>query len=71
VEAQAPVNTYVLDEEGLREFYSGSREFSSWGGFTTRREHHQEIRLPFRGSWYLIVLNPSDSPVAVSYEVLY
>jgi len=66
-----PVTTWILDDDGLREFNSGRKDITSYyGGFTHRYKHHQEIRLPFRGWWYLIIENDSRSePAAVSYEV--
>ena len=64
----APVDTYILDEEGLKEFNKGG-DVSYYGGFTNRYEHHQELRLPFRGSWYLLIVNRNSQPVAVHYDV--
>jgi hypothetical protein len=71
VEAEGPVDTFVLDEEGLVEFNSRNPYvYSYYGGFPYRRSHHQELRLPFRGWWYLVINNPSKKePVAVHYEV--
>lgn len=68
----APVTTWVLDEEGLKEFNSGAEHIDSYyGGFPSRRFHQQEIRLPFRqGYWYLIIENEdSKRPSAVTYDV--
>lgn len=66
-----PVTTWVLDEEGLKEFNNGRKDiFSYYGGFANRYKHHQELRLPFRGWWYLIIENTShDDPAAVHYDV--
>jgi hypothetical protein len=71
VEAEPPVDTFVLDEDGLKEFNRGDEYiFSYYGGFTNRRKHHQEIRLPFRGWWYLIIKNSNKrESAAVHYEV--
>ena len=71
VEADRPVNTYVVDREGLEQFSHGRPEFPAYGGFARRKRHFQEVRLPFRGPWYLIVLNPSDKPATVHYQVRY
>lgn len=70
VEASSPVDTYILDEEGLREFYS-RREWieSYYGGFSNRYEHHQEIKMPFRGWAYLIIKNARSESVGVHYEL--
>jgi hypothetical protein len=66
-----PVTTWVLDEKGLKEFNSGKEDVSSYyGGFAQRYKHHQELKLPFSGWWYLIIENNShDDPAAVHYEV--
>lgn len=65
-----PVTTYVVDEQGLKEFNRGEDIGSYYGGFTKRYKHHQELRLPFRGKWYLLVVNPSHrDSVAVHYDV--
>ena len=72
VEAERPVTTYILDREGMDE-YMGRKSYvtSYYGGFPTRRNHHQEIRLPFRGWWWLVIQNDDEKrPVAVHYEVL-
>lgn len=69
VEAERPVNTHVLDEEGLKYYYD-ARDFSSYGGLNRRREHVQELRLPFLGWWFLIIENPSSKEsIAVHYDV--
>lgn len=72
VEADQPVDTFVLDRNGLMEFLDGKDDYiySYYGGFTNRYKHHQEIKLPFRGWWYLIIRNPNKKEsVAVHYEV--
>jgi hypothetical protein len=69
VEANRPVDTYILDENGLEDFYSRKQRFESWGGFTRRYEHHEQITLPFKGWAYLIIKNSQDESVAVHYEL--
>lgn len=70
VEANRPVDTFVLDEEGLNEFLGNKKTiYSYYGGFSNRRLHHQELRLPFTGWWYLVIDNPHKEPVALHYEV--
>jgi hypothetical protein len=69
VEASSPVDTYVLDDEGLWEFYHKEWIESYFGGFNNRYEHHQEIKLPFRGWAYLVIKNPRSSSVAVHFEL--
>jgi hypothetical protein len=71
VESDKPVTTYVLDEEGLDQFYNGRAEYitSYYGGFSGRRKHYQQLKLPFKGDWYLVIKNDQDKAVAVHYEV--
>jgi hypothetical protein len=70
VEADRPVDTYILDDEGLNEFLGkGEDVYSYYGGFYNRYKHHQELRLPFQGWWYLVIDNQNREPVAVHYEV--
>lgn len=68
VSANLPVSTYVLDEDGYDAFQQGE-SIPSYGGFTDRREHHQELILPFRGRWVLLIVNKLNEDVAVSYDV--
>jgi hypothetical protein len=68
VEAEQPVDTFVVDEDGFREFEAG-RQCTIYGGFEGQQEHRQEVRVPYEGTWYLIISNPSYQPVAVHHEV--
>ena len=75
VEADRPVDTFVLDQEGLLEFEDRAESvYSYYGGFARRREHHQELRLPpnvrAEGFWYLVINNRNNESAAVHYEVL-
>lgn len=72
VEADQPVDTYVLDDKGLEEFDHGKNAYiySYYGGFANRRHHQQELRLPFRGYWHLLIVSHNEEHVAVNYEVL-
>jgi hypothetical protein len=73
VEAERPVTTYILDEEGLHQYLGESDAetvTSYYGGFHRRHNHRQELRLPFTGWWYLVIQNlDRKEPVAVHYEV--
>lgn len=68
VEAEFPVDTYIIDDNGFYEFKSG-HEFTTYGGFFNREEHQQELRVPYEGYWYLVIRNPQTTPVAIHYEV--
>ncbi len=72
VEADRPVTTFIVDKAGLEEFYDkGTEEVTSYyGGFPHRKVHDEQIRLPFKGDLYLLIINDDDkNPVAVFYSV--
>lgn len=74
ISAGRPVKSYVVRTRGLELFDQGSARFRYYGGFPDpRREHHQELVLPFdEGEWWLLIVNPSKNlPVEVFYEVSY
>jgi hypothetical protein len=73
LDADHPVMTYIVRPKGLESFDQGSGRFRYYGGFPDpRRKQWQEVRLPFDGTWYLLIINPSeDDSVGVDYEVLY
>ena len=73
VEADLPLKTYGLGPEALERFSEGSSTFKYYGGLPdARRSQHQEVRLPFTGVWYLVILNPHKrESVRVNYEVYY
>ncbi len=73
VEASSPVTTFVVDDEGLREYKSrGDTITSYYGGFSRRYLHKEKVRFPreMGGDWYLIISNDSKKdPAAVRFEV--
>ena len=73
IEASAPVTTFVVDDDGLREYKTkGSDVYSYYGGFPHRRVHRDRVDFPrdFDGPWYLIIQNDSRTEsVSVGYEV--
>ena len=73
LESDHPVMTYILRPRGLELFDEGSRTFRYYGGFPDpRRKQQQEVRLPFDGAWYLLIVNPNKrTSVSVNYEVRY
>lgn len=71
VYAEAPVTTFVVDDAGLEDLANGEEEVPSYGGFHRRRIHHQELRLPFRGAWHLVIRNDGPATIEVEYEVRY
>jgi hypothetical protein len=73
IEADHPVMTYILRPRGLELFDQGSKTFKYYGGFQDpRKKQAQELRLPFEGPWYLLIINPDKrNSVGVNYEVRY
>lgn len=72
VAADTAVNTYVLDSDEWDRFRRDDYEsFQSYGGFRRRREHKEEIHLPSRGRYYLVIENPTHHIVSVFYEVYF
>lgn len=68
VSSTEPVSTYIVDDDGVVEFDEG-REIPAYGGFTRRFEHEQQITLPFRGRWHLLIVNREDVAAIVNYDV--
>src|SRR5690242_936267 len=69
VEANDPVTTYIVDKDGLDQFYAGE-DIEAFGGFHRRRTHYDDdVRIPPNKPWYLVIMNKEDHPVAVSYDV--
>ena len=73
LEADHPVRTYIVRPRGLELFDEGKRSFKYYGGFPdARRKQHQTVRLPFEGSWYLLIINDDEEEsVRVTYDVYY
>jgi hypothetical protein len=73
IEADRPVQTYVVGPRALQRFIDGSKTFKYWGGFPDPRAvQRQKVWIPFSGPVYLIISNPSnDEEVEVDYEVYY
>ncbi|MGH9739814.1 MAG: hypothetical protein ACRD4X_14695 [Candidatus Acidiferrales bacterium] len=73
VEANVPVTTWVVDDEGLREYNSGRDDvYSYYGGYAHRYVHRGKAEFPpdFHSRWYFIIENDSRTkPAAVRYEV--
>ena len=68
VEAQKPVDTFMLDDNELAKFRKGKSAIP-YGGFDERRLHRERGRLPYDGEWSLVVVNHNEEPVTIYYEV--
>ena len=73
IDADRPVKSYILGPKALMRFSEGSETFKYYGGFPDpRATQRQTVRIPFSGSWYLVIMNPNKRhPVEVEYEVYY
>jgi hypothetical protein len=71
--ASRPVRTYIVRPKGLELFEGGGTRFKYYGGFPdARKQQHQTVRLPFEGTWYLLIINDDeDETVTVEYDVYY
>ena len=69
VEAEAAVNTYVFNEEGLGLWENTGQTKQTYGGFVGAQLHRESKHLPFRGVWYLVIENTQTIPVAVRYHI--
>jgi hypothetical protein len=72
VEATHPVKSYVLGPKSYERFTEGSKTFRYYGGYAEpRTSQEQTVRIPFSGTWYLVILNPESSPAHVTYDVFF
>jgi len=73
LDANHPVESYIVRPRGLEVFDEGRSTFRYYGGLARpRRHHYQELRLPFEGRWYLLIVNRNRTDTAkVRYEVTY
>lgn len=71
VEAEQPIDVWVLDKEGLEQFDAVEKTIECYYRRLRSMKHHEELELPFRGSWWLLIVNRSDEPVAVHYDVFW
>lgn len=69
-EEKKRVSTYIVDSAGLRQFRN-KETVDSYGGFNNRRYHYEICKLPFLGTWYLLIANDSPMTVEIMYEVLF
>jgi hypothetical protein len=68
VESEIPTSTFVFDPKNFA-LFQGGQPYVPFGGLRNLRHHSQELTLPFRGVWYLVIMNTSSSPTAVTYTV--
>jgi len=72
VEADRPVDVWIVDREGLRQFYEVEKTIECYYRRLRSKQHHEEIELPFRGSWWLLIVNRDEEhSVAVHYDVFW
>jgi len=73
LEADRPVQTYIVGPNALEHFEKGHKNFKYWGGFPEPRMHQrQKVWIPFSGPVYLIIANPDPYATAeAEYDVYY
>ena len=71
IEANRSVKSYILRPRGLELFDDAVGHSKYYGGFPeARKNYSQEVRLPFEGSWYLLIVNEDQRNSArIMYEV--
>ena len=68
VESEHPVVVVMMDAPNFAAFRAGQK-YSSWGSGTPLQVHkQQQWTLPFRGPWYLVIINYNPYPTAVYFK---
>lgn len=67
VASDRAVSAFVVDDVNLAEFRAGNN-YSVYGGHGRLQNHNVTVRLP-RGRYYVLIINWSNQPAAVSCEV--
>lgn len=68
VESERPVYTLVMDNEELGKFDQGEKA-TYYGGRDKLRVHKVRTKLAYGGKWNVIILNHTEHPTAVYYEI--
>jgi hypothetical protein len=71
VVADEPVTTFVVDRDGLEQLRQSASSVDSYGGFWRRGRHHQSLRLPYSGEWYLVIENTGNAITDLTYKVVW
>ncbi len=74
IESDIQVQSFVVRQAGLDLFDEGKmRTFQYYGGFALARKYHkQTLKLPFSGTWYLLIVNQNTERSAkIEYDVEY
>jgi hypothetical protein len=67
VESEFPIVVVVMDLANLMEFRAG-RTYNYFGPATPNTMHHQTFGLPFRGQWFLVMINYNQFSTAVHFN---
>jgi hypothetical protein len=68
VEAEAPIDTYVLSPEQYDNYLAGGT-FDVFASYKSITGHQHAVRLPYKqGEWILVLANTQTRPTAVFYE---
>jgi hypothetical protein len=65
-----PVDVYMVDSQGLANFSTQGTPYPAWVASEGGRTAHSIVtRLPPQPEWNLLILNRSNVPVTVNYDV--
>ena len=68
VESEFPTTSMVLDGNNLAAFRAGQR-FQFMGRLENANVHRQTVYIPYRGTWFLVIVNYGTVPTAVHFAV--
>lgn len=70
IDADSPVASYIVRPKGLDLFDRGSTRFRYYGGFPDARKYHRQfLKLPFAGTFYLLIVNEGRRTIGIDYSV--
>lgn len=68
VESEKSVNAYLVDRDGLDDFDDGNDFMIFAGEDQSERVHKLSAFIPRGKTWYLLIVNQHDDPVAVYWN---
>ena len=68
VESQHLTTAFAVDANSLLAFRSG-QQYTYWGNNAPQLVHRQQVIVPFRGTWYLVIVNYNPFNTAVYYNL--
>jgi hypothetical protein len=68
VESEGPTTTLIMDAVNYSAF-TQNKFYTYQGGVAEQVQHSMDLRLPYGGMWYLVVVNKMSAPIAVHFNV--